>query len=52
MTKLVKFLKDDSGVTSIEYAMIASTMALTLVAVLPSVESALNAQYSAVAGAM
>ena len=52
MKKLIQFLGDDEGVTSIEYAMISGTTALVLVAALPGLETALSDQYTAIAGAM
>ena len=52
MKKLFQFLKDDAGVTSIEYALISGTTALVLVAALPGLEAALSGQYTAIAGAM
>ena len=52
MSRLKRFLTCEAGVTSIEYALIAGTVALVLVAVLPAIESGLSGQYTAVAGAM
>ena len=52
MSMLKRFWKDEAGVTSIEYGLIAGTTALILVAVLPSLEAALNNQYSTIASAM
>ncbi len=52
MKRLACFIKDDTGATAIEYAMIAVTTSLVLVAVLPAIESALDGQYSSVAAAM
>ena len=52
MSKFVAFLKDDAGVSAIEYALIAGTTALVLVAVLPMMEASLNSQYTSVATGM
>ena len=38
MSKLVKFLKDDSGATAIEYGLIAAATGLALVAVMPGIK--------------
>ena len=42
MSKLVKFLKDDSGATAIEYGLIAAATGLALVAVMPIIGSKLQ----------
>jgi len=52
MDKLVRFLSDETGVTAIEYALIAGTTALVLVAVLPSLQSALEGEFTSVADGM
>jgi pilus assembly protein Flp/PilA len=44
-----KFLKDESGATAIEYGLIASFMAVCLVAALPFITTALNGKFSAIA---
>jgi pilus assembly protein Flp/PilA len=44
-----KFLKDESGATAIEYGLIASFMAVCLVAALPSITNALSGKFSAIA---
>ena len=43
-----KFLKDERGVTAIEYGLIASFMAVCLVAALPLITTALNGKYSTI----
>ena len=49
MTKLVtRFLKDESGVTAIEYGLIAAFLAVCLVAALPSITNALSSQFGAI----
>jgi pilus assembly protein Flp/PilA len=42
MTKLYRFLKDESGVTAIEYGLIAAGIGVAIVVVVFSVGSALN----------
>jgi pilus assembly protein Flp/PilA len=44
-----KFLKDESGATAIEYGLIASFMAVCLVAALPLITAALNTKFSGIA---
>jgi pilus assembly protein Flp/PilA len=44
-----KFLKDESGATAIEYGLIASFMAVCLVAALPSITGALSGKFSTIA---
>ena len=52
MTALKRLAGCVAGVTSIEYALIAGTVALVLVAVLPGLESALDSQYTTIADSM
>ena len=52
MNKLRAFWNDQSGAQAIEYALIAGTTALVLVAVLPLMQSSLDGQFSSVADAM
>ena len=42
MNKLVRFLKDESGATAIEYGLIAAATGLALVAVMPVIGTALS----------
>jgi pilus assembly protein Flp/PilA len=42
------YLNDQSGSTAIEYALIASAMAMALVAALPFISSALQDRFSAI----
>ena len=42
MTKLVRFVKDESGATGIEYGLIAAAMGLALVAVMPLLANTLK----------
>ena len=52
MSKMVRFLKQDEGATAIEYALIASVTGLVLIAVLPDLETGLNATFTALAAGM
>jgi pilus assembly protein Flp/PilA len=42
MNKLMRFVKDESGVTAIEYGLIAAATGLVLVAVMPDLKLALS----------
>ena len=44
-----KFLKDESGATAIEYGLIASFMAVCLVAAMPLISTALKTKFTAIA---
>lgn len=46
MNKLVRFLKDESGATAIEYGLIAAAIGLMLVAALPAVRDALSGVFA------
>ena len=52
MSKLVRFFKDDSGATAIEYGLIAAATGLVLVAVMPAIETALNTTFTTISSAM
>lgn len=52
MSKLVRFMKDESGATAIEYGLIAAATGLVLVAVMPAVESALTTTFTTISAAM
>ena len=52
MSEVVRFFEEDEGVTAIEYALIAGTTALVLVAILPVIQSSLSATFAAVSAAM
>ena len=52
MAKLIKFLRDETGVTAIEYALIAGATGLVLIAVLPALESSLDATFTTLAAGM
>jgi pilus assembly protein Flp/PilA len=40
-----RFMQDDSGATAIEYGLIASAMALCLIAAMPSITNALKGRF-------
>ncbi len=49
MSKLIsRFMKDESGVTAIEYGLIAAFLAVCLVAALPSITNALSGKFSSI----
>ena len=50
MTKFVRFVKDESGATAIEYALIAAAMGLALVTAMPWLGSAITGKFSSLAG--
>jgi pilus assembly protein Flp/PilA len=43
-----KFLKDDSGSTAIEYGLIASGVALAVIAILNGLGTSLNAKFKSI----
>ena len=47
-----RFLRDDSGATAIEYGLIATGIAIAIIAAVNSVGAALNIKFSAVATAI
>ena len=52
MTKLVRFAKDESGATAIEYGLIAAAIGLMLVVAMPLLATALKAVFSSITGAL
>lgn len=50
MTKFVRFVKDESGATAIEYGLIAAAMGLALVAVMPLLANSIKLVFSSLAG--
>jgi pilus assembly protein Flp/PilA len=52
MVKFVRFLKDSSGVTAIEYGLIAAATGLALAAAMPAIESGLGTVFGSVSGEM
>ena len=52
MSKLILcFLRDDSGATAIEYALIASGIAMAIVAAVTALGTQVNADFTAVSNA-
>ena len=49
MRSLRDFIRDDSGATAIEYALIASGIAAAIIAVVMSMGTTLNGMYTSVA---
>ena len=47
-----RFFKDESGATAIEYGLIAAATGLTLVAVMPAIETALTTTFTSIGNAM
>ena len=52
MTKLIRFLKDDSGATAIEYGLLAALIAVALIASVRFLGSTLADKFSAIATAI
>ncbi len=53
MNKLVlRFLKDDSGATAIEYGLIASLISVVIITAVTTVGTNLQTTFNAVAGAL
>ncbi len=48
MQNLVKFFKDESGATAIEYGLIAAATGLALVATMPAIEANLTTTFSSI----
>ncbi len=52
MTKFVRFVKDESGATAIEYGLIAAAMGLALVTAMPWLADAITGKFSSLAAAI
>jgi pilus assembly protein Flp/PilA len=52
MRSLKTFVADDAGATAIEYALIASLLAITLVTVLSNLGTQLSAEFSEISSAL
>ncbi len=50
MSKLNRFLKDESGATAIEYGLIAALVAVVIITGLTTLGSNLNSTFSSIAG--
>ena len=46
MTKFVRFVKDESGATAIEYGLIAAAMGLALVTAMPLLATSITGKFS------
>lgn len=49
MNKFVRFVKDESGATAIEYALIAAAMGLALVTAMPFLAGAISGKFQSLA---
>ena len=52
MSKIKKILKQDTGATAIEYALIAGATGLVLIAVMPALASSLDGIFTSLSDAM
>ena len=52
MNKFLRFVKDESGATAIEYALIAAAMGLALVTAMPMLATAITGKFSSLAGSI
>jgi len=52
VTRLLQFFSDESGATSIEYAVMSSCVALAIIAAVSGLGSKVLAQYTSVATAL
>jgi pilus assembly protein Flp/PilA len=52
MSKLVAFLKNESGATAIEYGLIAAGISVAIISVVTSLGTNLNATFTSVATAL
>jgi pilus assembly protein Flp/PilA len=50
MSKLVSFLKDESGATAIEYGLIAAGISVAIIAVVNGLGTKLNTTFSSISG--
>jgi len=48
MNKLVRFAKDESGATAIEYGLIAAAMAVCLIAAMPFIRTAILSKFTSI----
>ena len=48
MTKILSFLRDESGATAIEYGLIAAGIAVAIIAVVNGVGTQLNTTFSSI----
>jgi pilus assembly protein Flp/PilA len=50
MTRIIHFLKNEDGVTAIEYGLIAAATGLALAATMPAIETGLGTVFGSVSG--
>jgi pilus assembly protein Flp/PilA len=50
MSRIIHFLKNEDGVTAIEYGLIAAATGLALAATMPAVETGLGTVFGSVSG--
>jgi pilus assembly protein Flp/PilA len=50
MKHFARFLRDDTGATAIEYALIAAAMGLALVTAMPILAGAITSKFSSLSG--
>jgi len=52
MEKLIRFFKDEEGVTAIEYGLIAAFIAIAIIVFLPGIKNALSTVFSEIESAL
>ena len=52
MNKFLRFVKDESGATAIEYGLIAAATGLALVTVMPTIKTKLEATFGNISAAL
>lgn len=52
MSTMLRFFKDESGATAIEYGLIAALISVVIIGVLTSIGTSLDAKFQAVATAL
>ena len=52
MSKIVRFIRDDSGATAIEYGLIAAGISVAIIVVVGSVGTSLNTTFTSVQTAL
>jgi pilus assembly protein Flp/PilA len=52
MSKLIRFLRDESGATAIEYGLVAAGISVAIITVLGTLGSSLNTTFTSVQNAI
>ena len=52
MTKFIRFAKDESGATAIEYGLIAAAMGVALITAMPFLAGAISGKFQSLAEAI